>query len=83
MSKWQHDYHKEFEKPKFVKSPIDLTVNIEKPPIEKLVEGKFGKRPMYIVEDKKLGAVYLSQKQFLVVAEAVGDLTKGYVTVTV
>lgn len=83
MSKWQKETKKEFDTPKFVRSPCELCINIETAPKTEQVDGKFGMRPMYIVEDSKLGLIYLSKKQFLIVGMAIGDLTKGTMNVTV
>lgn len=82
MSAWSRSHKKEFETPKFIKPPVELTINIETPPKTVQVKGKYGERTMYVVEDQKLGNIYLSPKQFIIVSGSIGDLTKGYQHVT-
>ena len=83
MSSWQLKLKKEMNREKYIKSPMDLKVNVEKPPREVIRKGKFGDRTLYVIWDEKIGAILLSTRQFMVLAQAIGDLTKGIIEVTV
>jgi hypothetical protein len=78
---WKATEEKERDKPKFLKAGNTVTVDLAKEPIRATVDGKFGKREMYIIETVEYGNVYVSPVQLLhIAATAKGDF-KGKMTV--
>jgi hypothetical protein len=68
--------------PKFVKTGKTIIVEVSPPPeYAPEVDGKFGKRPMYIVVTKEYGKIYVTPLKFMEIAEKFhGDFSKGGIT---
>jgi hypothetical protein len=78
---WKATEEKEREKPKFLKQGSMVTVDLSKEPIQANVDGKFGKREMYIIDTNEYGNVYVSIAQLLHIASVAKGDFKGKMTV--
>lgn len=78
---WKVIAEKEFETPKFLKKGTMITVVLATEPARATVDGKFGKRAMYIIETKEFGKVYVSNTQLLHIADVAKGDFKGNLTV--
>lgn len=81
---WEEILKKALEKPVFLsKKTITMGITIfpEPPPIEKEIEGKFGKRTMYLVKSN-FGWLALDRKQFLQIAQLMYDADFKPINVT-
>lgn len=78
---WKASADKEFEKPKFLKKGTMVTIVFATEPTRTQVDGKFGKREMYIVETKEYGKVYVSPIQLLHIADVAKEDFKSNMTV--
>ena len=82
MSTWKQTGTAERDLGKFVRQGTVITVDVTSKPLATTVEGRYGKRRMYIVETKEFGAVYVSPLQAIRIADLIGDLKSGSVVVT-
>lgn len=80
MSTWNKRANKERETPKFLQKGTKVLV-LPTEPTEALVEGKFGKQRMYIIQTKEYGAVYVSAKQFIHIDQVFDSNYNSAVTV--
>lgn len=74
---WKAIEENEREKPKFLKAGNKVTVDFSKEPIRATVDGKFGKREMYIIDTSEYGNVYVSIVQLLQIASVAKGDFKG------
>lgn len=79
---WQKTGEEQRALAKFLARDIHVTVNLEAAPHPTTVEGKYGKRKMYIIDTKEYGATYVTPLQLIRICELAGDLKKGFVAVT-
>lgn len=67
---------------KFVTAGTSLSVDVEAGARETTVEGRYGKRKMFIIETKEFGAVYITPLRAIRLSDEVGDLTIGWMVIT-
>jgi len=78
MTKWQKYNKEERETVKFLKTGTEIEVLIDfEPKFDPAVKGKYGDRPMYIINTKEYGLIYVSPRQFIKIAESIADKTVG------
>lgn len=79
---WTKTAEKEKATAKFLKAGTLVVLDPSVAPREEMVEGKFGKRKMFVVQTKDFGAIYLSPTQLMKANDAFnGDYTSA-LTVT-
>lgn len=66
---WKSRVEKERNKPKFLKTGTKVKIDFSFEPIEEQVDGKYGKRPMFIIETVEYGTVYVNAKQLMHIAD--------------
>ena len=82
MTEWQKNREKEFKKEKYVRDGTELSIEVEIAPKTVKRKGRYGERELYVLQDKFLGTILLSPKQFLKIATIVGNQSKGICFVT-
>lgn len=79
---WKQRADKERETAKFLKAGTIITVDFDKDlTYNPKVRGKFGDRPMYIIETKEYGLVFISPIQLLHIQDVAKGDFKGKMTV--
>lgn len=79
---WKARADKERETPKFLKIGTVITIDFDVDLIyHPKVAGKFGERPMYIVETKEYGKIFISPIQLLHIQNVAKGDFKGRMTV--
>ena len=66
---WKETQTEIFQKAKFLKQGTSVRVVAATLPKEVTIEGKYGKRPMYIIETMEYGLVYVSPLQMAKIVE--------------
>jgi hypothetical protein len=79
---WKERVEKERKTPKFVKAGTMVLVDPKTIPQEIQVEGKFGKRKMFIVDTKDVGLVYVTPLQMMHINDVFNENYSEPVTVT-
>lgn len=79
--KWEKTSKKVLETPKFLKKGTKVLINPKTIPHPIEVEGRYGKRPMYTVESKEHGLIYVSPLQLVKIVKAFDGNYESAVTV--
>lgn len=69
QTKWRETAKKELETAKYLKKGTKVIVDAKIVPRETTVEGRYGKRKMYIVNTMDYGLIYVSQIQLVHIAD--------------
>lgn len=67
---WEKRRKEILETPKFLAKGTKVIIFPKTVPHPIEVEGRFGKRPMYVVESKEYGLIYVSPLQLVKIVEA-------------
>lgn len=78
---WKQIADKERATPKFVAKGRKLRIDPMVEPTEEMVEGKYGKRRMLIVESVEMGRVYVTPAKFCEIAANFNNDWESKVTV--
>lgn len=71
QTKWEKTYNKEMSTAKFLKAGTRVTIDPKAgDPLETTIDGKYGKRRMFIIATTSHGLVYVSPVQFMNIANA-------------
>lgn len=81
QTKWEKTAKQILDTPKFLKRGTKVIVLPNTPPREVEVEGRFGKRKVYIVETKCYGFIYVTPLQLTRIVEAFDGDYSNAVTV--
>lgn len=69
-TQWEKASKNVLETPKFLKAGTKVLINPETIPHPIEVEGRYGKRPVYVVESKEHGLIYVSPLQLVKIVKA-------------